>query len=206
MINRDAKLKSWFSRRIEENMGGLYAMAKRLTRDDTIAEDLVADAVTRAWTSLDQLQHRTRFRAWIFCILRNIFFDQARRNRARPDEIQYEENTRETAGHEVASLLIEQPDDFLSWWANPEQNFINSLLCEDVMNAIDRLPPAYREAVYLVNVEGFSYDEAADALAVSPGTIRSRMNRGRTLMQKYLWQHARDAGLIDTDFRTELKP
>lgn len=206
MINRDAKLKSWFSRRIEENMGGLYAMAKRLSRDDTLAEDLVADAVTRAWTSLDQLQDRTRFRAWIFCILRNIFFDQARRNRARPDEIQFEENSSETAGHEVASLLIEQPDDFLSWWANPEQNFINSLLCEDVMNAIDRLPPAYREAVYLVNVEGFSYDEAADALAVSPGTIRSRMNRGRTLMQKYLWQHAHDAGLIDTDFKTELKP
>ena len=65
------------------------------------------------------------------------------------------------------------------------------------MAAIDRLPDAYRMVVVLINIEGLSYDEAAQVLDVSPGTIRSRMNRGRTLLQKALWEHGKDAGLVD---------
>lgn len=206
MSDRDASDKTWFSQQIEEHMGGLFGMAKRLTGNETMAEDLVADAVTRAWASLDQLKDRTRFRAWIFCIQRNLFHDQLRKSRVRPDELLYEEDVGEGAGHEIANLLIEQPDEFLNWWADPEQNFVNGLVCEDVTRAMYKLPPAFRDTVYLVNVEGFSYDEAAEALGVSPGTVRSRMNRGRTLMQKNLWRHAHDAGLIAGDSRCGLKP
>ena len=196
MDARQPSLKSWFSERIEENMGGLYAMARRLTRNEADAEDLVAEAVGKAWSAIDTLKDRQRFRAWIFCIQRNIFLGQYRKNKVRPDELPYDENPDPQTEHEIASLLIEQPNEFLNWWANPEQNFVNSLLCEDVTRAIEKLPEAYRETVFMVNVEGFTYDEAAEALGVSPETLRSRMNRGRTLMQKYLWQHARDAGLI----------
>ena len=67
---------------------------------------------------------------------------------------------------------------------------------EDILAALERLPEAFRIAVVLVTVEGLSYDEAAEVLGVPPGTIRSRMKRGRTLLQKALWQHAREAGLI----------
>ena len=62
------------------------------------------------------------------------------------------------------------------------------------MAAIDDLPDAFRDTIILVNVEGLTYDEAAEALGVPPGTVRSRMKRGRTLPQKALWQQARDAG------------
>ena len=63
------------------------------------------------------------------------------------------------------------------------------------MSAIEALPEAFRVTVLLINVEGLTYDEAAEALGIPAGTIRSRMKRGRTLLQKVLWQHAQDAGL-----------
>jgi RNA polymerase sigma-70 factor (ECF subfamily) len=62
------------------------------------------------------------------------------------------------------------------------------------MAAIDDLPDSFRMTIILVNVEGLTYDEAAEALGVAPGTIRSRMKRGRTMLQKALWKQARDAG------------
>ena len=170
-------------------------MAKRLTRNETDAEDLVAEAVSKAWASIDKLKDRSRFRPWIFSIQRNMFISQYRKAKTRPEEELFEEDHSEYAGHEVASLLIEQPDEFLFWWANPEQKYVNNLLGAEITRAIEKLPVAFRETILLVNVEGFSYDEAAEVLSVSPGTIRSRINRGRTLMQKFLWQHAYDAGL-----------
>jgi RNA polymerase sigma-70 factor (ECF subfamily) len=99
----------------------------------------------------------------------------------------------------VTALLIRQSDEFLYWWANPEREFANRLLGEHIVSAIESLPESFRETVILVNVEGLSYDEAADVLGVPPGTVRSRMKRGRTLLQKALWEQAKSAGLVDTD-------
>ena len=92
---------------------------------------------------------------------------------------------------------MEQADEFLVWWANPERAYFRGLLGEEIMAAIDDLPEAFRVTVLLVNVEGLTYDEAAEALGVPEGTIRSRMKRGRTLLQRALWLQARDAGLGD---------
>jgi len=194
-----ARRKDEFSRRIEENMDSLYALALRLTRNGADAEDLVAESVVKAWSAIQTLEDPGRFRPWIFRILHNCFVSEYRKKSVRPAEISYDEaagDGKSHDGHEIASLLIEQPDDFLLWWANPEREFANNLLREDIMAAIDTLPQAFRITVLLINVEDLSYDEAAEVLGVSPGTIRSRMNRGRTLLQKALWQHARDAGLV----------
>lgn len=76
---------------------------------------------------------------------------------------------------------------------------LNNLLGEKIMAAIDDLPKAFRIAILLVNVEGLTYDEAAEALGVPTGTVRSRMKRGRTLLQKALWEQAKDAGLTVGD-------
>lgn len=65
------------------------------------------------------------------------------------------------------------------------------------MMAIDSLPEVFRATIMLVNVEGLSYDDAAEVLCVPPGTVRSRMKRGRTLLQKALWQQACEEGLIE---------
>jgi len=194
-----APLKDEFSRCIEENMDSLYAFALRLTRNGTDAEDLVADSVVKAWSAIRTLEDRERFRPWMFRILHNCFVSDYRKKAARPAEVSYEEAAgggEDHDGHEIASLLIQQPDDFLLWWTNPEREFANTLLGEDIMAAIDELPESFRVTVMLINVECLSYDEAAQVLGVSPGTVRSRMNRGRTLLQKALWQHGKDAGLI----------
>lgn len=191
--------KDRFSRCVEENSDSLYALALRLTRNGTDAEDLVAESVAKAWTAFDTLEDERRFRPWMFRILHNCFISEYRKKSARPTEISYHDATGsepEADQHEVLSLLIEQPDDFLLWWANPEREFANKLLGEDIIKAIESLPEAFRTTVLLINVEHLSYDEAAEVLGVSPGTIRSKMNRGRTLLQKALWQHGKDAGLI----------
>ncbi len=195
MSEQDDK-KAFFSRRVDEHMHSLYSVAMRLTRNSADAEDLVAEAASRAWTSLDSLEDRERFRPWIFRILHNCYISDYRKKSVRPVEAVYDELASASDDSEIAVLLIQQPDDFLNWWANPEQEVINQLLGKDLHAAIDCLPEPFRVVVVLINVEGLSYDEAAEVLGVSPGTIRSRMNRGRTLLQKSLWQHAQDAGLI----------
>jgi len=196
--------KSWFSQRVTENMDSLFNVAYRLTRNTADAEDLVAETVTKAWISLSTLEDHQRFRAWIFRILHNGFISQYRKTASGPLLTPFDEPDSGQETQEVASLLIEQPNDFLSWWANPEKDFFNNLLNEDIVAAIEDLPKEFQLTVTLINVEGFTYDEAAEVLNVSPGTIRSRMNRGRTLMQKALWQHARDAGLVSNTKPTEL--
>jgi RNA polymerase sigma-70 factor (ECF subfamily) len=90
---------------------------------------------------------------------------------------------------------MNESDDFLRWWSTPEQEYFSGLLGEQIMAAIAALPEAFRTTILLVNVEGLTYDEAAEALGVPRGTIRSRMKRGRTMLQKSLWLQARDAGL-----------
>jgi len=191
--------KTFFSQRIEEMMNSLYAMANRLTRNSTDAEDLVADAVVKAWTAIETLEDESRFRPWMFRILHNCFISDYRKKSVRPSETSYDENPGDDEEEQVVSYLLNQPNEFLCWWAEPEREFVNNLLGDDIMTAVDALPEAFRVTVLLVNLEGFSYDEAAEVLGVPPGTVRSRMKRGRTLLQKALWEQARDAGLVESD-------
>ena len=182
--------KTFFSREIEENMDALYGTALRLARTGADAEDLVAESVSKAWSAIETLEDRRSFRPWIFRILHNCFISKYRREVVRPAESAFDENDDEA----LAVLLNEQPDEFLVWWANPERQFFNNMLGSAIMAAIDDLPDSFRMTIILVNVEGLTYDEAAEALGVPPGTIRSRMKRGRTMLQKALWEQARDAG------------
>lgn len=195
------ELKDFFTTAIEENMQSLFSVAKRLTHDISDAEDLVAESVTKAWSVIHSLEDRSRIRPWLFRIMHNRFISDYRKKSVRPNETCYDELADDPDDQQVANLLMHQPNDFLVSWANPEREFTNNLLGEDLMAAIESLPESFRIVVILINVEGLSYDEAAEALNISPGTVRSRMNRGRTLLQKALWQHAFDAGLT-TDCRT----
>jgi RNA polymerase sigma-70 factor (ECF subfamily) len=182
----DSDTKAFFGAGVEENIDALYSVALRLTRRDADAEDLVAEAVTKAWTSIDSLDDRERFRPWLFRILHNTFISDYRKQSVRPQEASY--NAGECDDDDLVTLLNEQSDDFLVWWSNPEREFFNDLLGEQLLDALDQLPEAFRTVVILVNVEGFTYDETADVLGIAPGTVRSRMKRGRTLLQKALWQ------------------
>jgi RNA polymerase sigma-70 factor (ECF subfamily) len=192
--------KADFSRAIEETMDALYAVALRLTRNGADAEDLVAETVAKAWAAFSQLEDKERFRPWVFRILHNSFISDYRKKRVRLiEESDVRIGACEEDDDDIFSLLETMPHDFLVWWGNPEREYVNKLLGDDIRKAIASLPEAFRVTVILVNVEGLSYDEAAEVLGVPPGTVRSRMKRGRTLLQRSLWEQATGAGLDVAD-------
>ena len=186
--------KAFFSQRVEENLDALYGVAVRLTGRPADAEDLVAETVAKAWAAIGALEDRARFRPWAFRILRNCYISDYRKKAVRPTEAVYDELA-EDAEDDVCSMLMGESDDFLNWWSNPERAFFDNLLGEQIMAAIDQLPESFRVTILMINVEGLTYDEAAEALGVPKGTVRSRMKRGRTILQKSLWKQARDAGV-----------
>jgi len=188
-------IKTWFAQAIEANLDALFGVALRLTGNHTNAEDLVAESVTRAWSAIRKLEDRGRFRPWIFRILRNTYISDYRKVAVRPSEIPYVEYSVDHGSDEISSWLMDQPDEFLNWWANPEQEYINQLLGEEIMAALNKLPENFRMTILLINVEGLTYDEAAELLCIPKGTVRSRMKRGRTVLQKVLWQQAKDNNL-----------
>jgi RNA polymerase sigma-70 factor (ECF subfamily) len=188
--------KREFARAIGEHIDPLYGLAMRLTRNEADAEDLVAETVTKAWQKFDSLADPSCLRPWAFRIMRNHFISDYRKKSVRPRLVSIDARSDDAGEGDVISLLEQQSDDFLNWWANPETEVANRLLGEQIMAAIDELPEVFRETILLVNVDGLRYDEAAQVLGVPPGTVRSRMKRGRTLLQKALWKQARDAGLI----------
>lgn len=182
----------WFGDAVRGLLPELLATALRLTRNRADAEDLVADAVGRAWIALRSLEERERFRGWLFRILTNAFLSGRRAAGTHP----VAESLDAAAETEAFSLFERLHQPFLLWWGNPERAFFDTLLREDLERAIDALPDPFRTAVLLVDVEGWSYQDAADAVGVPVGTIRSRLARGRSALQRALWEHARDAGLI----------
>lgn len=184
---------AWFSEAVAEILPELFGTARRLTRNTADAEDLVAEAVARAWRGSDALADRSAFRRWMHRILANTYTSWWRAAEARPV---VESLMDETSTDESFSLFERLHQPFLLWFSTPEQVFLNELLREDLERAIDQLPEPFRVAVVLSDVQGLSYQEIADALHVPIGTVRSRLARGRVTLQRALWQHGLDAGLV----------
>ena len=185
--------KEGFESQVLAILGPLHGVARRLTRNDADAEDLVAEAITRAWRARESLSDAGAFRAWVFRILHNTFVSERRKALARPRE---ELLMEESAENECTFSLFERlHQPFLLWFGNPEQAFLDKLLREDLDRALAALPEHYRVVVVLADVEGFKYGEIAETLDVPVGTVRSRLARARSALQRTLWETARDRGL-----------
>lgn len=183
-----------FEQKVTTLMDRLYGTALRLTRNPDDAEDVVAEAVTNAWKKLDQLDDLACLEGWLFRILNHTFVSQWRRRQCRQDrEVELESETGTDEVHFSLFEKLHQP--FLLWWGGPEKSFINELLREDIQQALDSLPDAYRVVMVLVEIEGSSYQDVAELLDLPLGTVRSRLNRARNLLQKALWQQGQEAGL-----------
>ena len=182
---------TWFEAEVGAYLPGLLATARRLTQNQADAEDLVADALVKAWKCIDSLREPSAFRGWMCRILTNTFLSQRRGEAARPIAEPFEEETEE----EGFSLFERLHQPFLLWQSNPETDFLNRLLKEDVARAIDCLPEVFRVTVVLVDVQGMPYQDVAETLDVPVGTVRSRLARGRSMLQKALWTQAVDDGL-----------
>lgn len=190
----DTTDQEWFEHQVVGLLDDLLGAAIRLAKNRHDAEDLVADAVTKAWGSRESLKGAERFRPWIFRILTNCFVSDCRKRAVRPvAEVSVDAVADDREGG--FSLFEELHQPFLLWWGTPEQEFLNKLLREDLERAVDGLPESYRAVVVLADMEGLAYAEIADSLGVPVGTVRSRLARARAQLQKALWIHARDAGL-----------
>jgi len=186
--------KAFFENQVLGLLGALEGVARRLTRNEADAEDLVAETVSRAWRALDTLEHEAAFRSWMFRILNNTFVSELRRADARPKTEPIEGDDREVEAAEF-SLFEQMHQPFLLWFGNPEQEFLDKLLREDLERALASLPEHHRVVVIMSDVEEFSYTEIACALEVPVGTVRSRLARARAALQKMLWQQAGEHGL-----------
>jgi RNA polymerase sigma-70 factor (ECF subfamily) len=184
--------KEAFEAEVMALLGRLHGVARRLTRNDADAEDLVSETIAKAWRSCGSLEDAGAFRGWIFRILNNTFISEQRRRRARPQLEVFEESSDESAPFSMFDQL-HQP--FLLWFSNPEQQFLNALLRDDLDRALAALPEHYRLVVILSDLEELKYAEIAEALGIPIGTVRSRLARARSALQKVLWQQARDRGM-----------
>jgi RNA polymerase sigma-70 factor (ECF subfamily) len=163
-----------FERDALASLDALYRTARRLSRDRADAEDLVQDTYLKAFRAADRFEPGTNLRAWLFTILHN-----TARNRFR-------DRARDTVA--VNSDVVDRaadapPPGSASYGAEtPETLLLHETLGPELQSAIDGLPDAFREAVWLRDVEEFSYAEIAAMLAIPIGTVMSRISRGRRLL------------------------
>jgi RNA polymerase sigma-70 factor (ECF subfamily) len=188
---RMAISKEAFEAEVLAMLGPLQGVARRLTRNDADAEDLVSETIVRAWRSRDSLSQAGAFRAWMFRILNNTFISERRKALARPYEQAFAESDR-WEGEPSFSTFEQLHQPFLLWFANPEQEFLEKLRREQIDRALAELPEHYRVVVVLADLEELRYSEIAETLEIPIGTVRSRLARARSALQASLWQLARD--------------
>jgi len=198
-MDESAADRAWFEHAVLGVLPVLLGTARRLTRNREDAEDLAAEAVSRGWLHRESLRDRDRFAGWMLRILSNLYISRRRSEASRPQEMDLEEETE-------FSLFDRLHQPFLLWWGTPEQEFLDRLLREDLVRAIDALPDPFRVVVVMADVQGLSYGEIAASLEVPVGTVRSRLARGRGLLQKALWEHACDAGLRTNTMKEKPEP
>ncbi len=191
--DRDAR--TFFEAEVSALMDRLYSTALRLTRNRPDAEDLVAESVAKAWEALPQLRDRQTFPKWMLRILTNTFVSDWRRRRGSPVTDPHDTVTHEAPGEEF-SLFRRLHQPFLLWWGTPEHALLNKLLRHDLKQAFDKVPEPYRVVIVMVELEGWSYAETAEALELPLGTVRSRLARARSHLQRALWKQASAAGMI----------
>jgi RNA polymerase sigma-70 factor, ECF subfamily len=150
----------------------LYGTALRLTRRKQDAEDLVQDTYLKAFRASQQFERGTNLKAWLFTILHNTFRNMRRHDGRNPIE--------------VDSDVVEQAEDVAGQNQTPEQLLTRATLDADLQAALDALPEAFRQAVWLRDVEEFSYAEIAKMIDVPIGTVMSRISRGRRMLYERL--------------------
>lgn len=169
-----------FEEALAAHLDALYATALRLTRNSSRAEDLVQDAVLRAYRSFRDLRSRERFRSWLFTILINTAKNQARDATRRVPFVDVDLDT-----------LLEDPLLADGGAASPESILLRECLPEDLEAGLQALPEPLLRVLWLADVEEFTIAEVAEILGIPAGTAASRLHRARRAMREHLTARAR---------------
>lgn len=165
------------------HLDALYRVALRLTGHPSQAEDLVQDTMLKAYRSWHQYRPGTNAKGWLLTILRNTFINDYRRRKLEPVAMDLEAIE--------PRAIYRQVED-----VDPEGAFFSQIVDEKVLEAVDALPPEFREVLVLSDMEGLRYAEIAEALKVPVGTVKSRLFRARRLLQTSLYDYAVESGII----------
>ncbi len=174
---RTSETYQHFRRLLLAELDALYRTARYLTRDATLAEDLVHDVVVKALEKHQGFRQGAALRPWLFAILRNTVVDYYRRH-----------------GREVSSLDIDDHQDAIPDNVSVDERVLDGVLDEEIEEALAQLPEDMRLAVLLADVEEMSYKEIASVLGWPLGTVMSRIHRGRQKLRAALKDLARRRG------------
>jgi RNA polymerase sigma-70 factor (ECF subfamily) len=173
-----------------EHMPGLYSAALRMTRNAADAEDLVQETYLKAYRAYDSFQEGTNLRAWLYRILTNTYINNYRAAKRRPEVTDVED---------VEDLYLYKrmsAPGGIRAGRSAEDEALDTFTDDVVKTALEELPEAFRMAVLLADVEGFSYKEISEITDVPIGTVMSRIHRGRRALQKTLFDTAAARGLV----------
>lgn len=182
-----AQRSEQFEQLVLEHLDMLYAVALRLTRNPTDAQDLTQNTIVKALRFHDKFKQGTYIKAWLLTILRNTFINDYRRKARRPTLV-------ELKGTEAAANTAPDPDVAF----HPRKGSASDLLelvDDQVRDAVDALPDDFRAAVIMADLQDKSYKEIAKAVGCPIGTVMSRLHRGRKLLRAQLRDYAKDRGL-----------
>ena len=174
-------------------LDSLYRTALRMTNNPQEAEDLVQETMLKAVRFSHTYQPGTNLRAWLFRILNTSAINRYRKQAAHPTPIALPDGEEFYLYNQIRDLSGQERNQ------GAEEEVLSQYLDEDVYTALKDLPPNFRMAIILADIEGLSYKEIADVLQIPIGTVMSRISRARRQLQKSLWQYAKDRGYIKTE-------
>jgi RNA polymerase sigma-70 factor (ECF subfamily) len=168
----------------------LFSTALRMTRNRSDAEDLVQETYIKGWRSFHTFQEGTNLRAWLFRIMTNTYINKYNAQKRKGTEVELDDVEELFLYKRLGSIDQSQ----LS--SSAEDQMLELFTDVEVKSALEELPEDFRIPVLLSDVDGFSYKEIAEMLEIPIGTVMSRLHRGRKVMQKMLYEYARERGLI----------
>ena len=187
-----AELRSQFEAQAIPFMDQLYAAALRMTRNPADASDLVQETFVKAFSAFARFEQGTNLKAWLYRILTNTFINTYRKNQRAP----YQGTIDELEDWQLGSAESLTQGRITR---SAEAEAIDDLPDSDVKEALNSIPEDFRLAVYLADVEGFSYQEIADIMKTPVGTVMSRLHRGRRLLRERLADYAAERGYTTTN-------
>ncbi len=177
------------------HLDAVYRFALRLSGSASDAEDLVQETFLRAFRAWDQYTPGTRAKSWLFTICRNVFLRQRKRERRREETVRDAAAEVDTKGLQTGEI----PVFTTAYQYDPEGEFFGGIVDGGILAAIDRLPDDFRDTVVLSDLEGLSYAEIAELVNIPVGTVKSRLFRGRRLLQQMLYEYATETGYVHTN-------
>lgn len=176
-------------------LDNLYGIALRMTRNEKDAEDLVQETYLKAFRFFHRFERGTNARAWILTILTNTFRTRYRKKKQEPGMVDFEAVENFCLADEMVKEITAS-DKSEAQGADVVTAILKDYVSDDVINALESVPEQFRIAVLLSDVEGFSYQEISEILGISVGTVKSRIFRGRKILQKQLWDFAKQRGIV----------